>query len=338
MISVIVSIYNGEHGLSKCIESLIMQTDQRFEILLIDDGSTDQSPMICDGFAEKYDNIRTLHKKNGGLSSARLAGFHEAKGNYLIFIDCDDFVHPELIERLYHIIQTSAPDMILYDYSLVCTNHDIIPMSIQLPDELIQEYNPIEFAIRSIAPGWNTSKEPYLSGFVWTRCIRRNVLSDEMFISERVCYTEDVLFNLAISRKICSISYIRKPLYYYCMKANSLTNRYRKNMWDMLLYRQNWITNYCRTYNLLAIAANRIERSWWSAIMISVDNACGIKDYHLAKKEIKRIVSYNNTQYWLFRVWKNIGSIPFEEKIKLFFLSLKMYHFYYIIKSQNKKN
>lgn len=338
MISIIVSIYNGEADLKRCIESLITQTDQWFEILLIDDGSTDGSSILCDKFAEKYNNIRTIHKENGGLSSARLTGYHEANGDYLIFFDCDDFAHSELIERLHHIIEVSAPDMILYDYNLVQLNHDIIPMSIQLPDDLIHKYNAAEFAIRSIAPGWDEAKEPYLPGFVWARCIRKNILSDEMFVSERVCYTEDILFNLAISRKLRSISYIRKPLYFYCVNTNSLTNRYRENMWDMLLYRQKWIIDYCRTYNLLEGAANRIERSWWSAIVISVDNACGINDYHLAIKEIKRIVSYNNIYYWLLRVWKNIRVISFQEKIKLGLLSLRMYHIYYLMKSQNNRS
>lgn len=334
MISIIVSIYNGKTDIKRCVESLMAQTDQSFEILLIDDGSTDGSSMVCDEFAEKYNNIRAIHKENEGLSSARLAGFHEAFGDYLIFFDCDDFAHPELIERLQHIIETSAPDMVLYDYNLVQLNHDIIPMSIQLPDELTKKYDAAEFAVRSIAPGWDEVKEPYLAGFVWARCIKKSILVDELFVSERVCYTEDVLFNLAISRKLHSISYIRKPLYFYCIKTNSLTNKYRENMWDMFLYRQKWIMDYCYTYNLLDVAANRIERSWWSAIMISVDNACLINDYYLARKEMKRIVLYRNAQYLFHKRWKNIGRIPHREKIKWVLLLLKMYHVYYFIKSQ----
>lgn len=337
MISIIVSVYNGKTDLKRCVESLIAQTDQSFEILLVDDGSTDSSSVVCDEFAEKYNNIRAIHKENGGLSSARLVGFHEATGDYVIFFDCDDFAHPELVERLQSIIEKADPDMILYDYNLVQLNYDIIPMSIQLPDVLTKNYDAVEFAVRSIAPGWDEVKEPYLTGFVWARCIKRDILVDELFISERICYTEDVLFNLGISRKLHRISYIRKPLYFYCVKMNSLTNKYRKNMWDMFLYRQKWIIDYCSKYSLLDVAANRIERSWWSAIMISVDNACMIKNYYLARKEIKRIVLHPIAQDLIYKKWKNIQSLSLGEKIKWILLALKMYRIYYFIKSQKIK-
>lgn len=100
VLSVIVPVYNVEIYLNQCIDSLINQTFKNFEIILVDDGSTDNSGSICDEFAEKYDNVFAFHKQNGGLSSARNYGIEKARGEYLAFIDSDDFVESNMFEHL----------------------------------------------------------------------------------------------------------------------------------------------------------------------------------------------------------------------------------------------
>lgn len=101
MISIIVPVYNVERYLEKCIESICRQTWQHLEIILVDDGSTDDSGAICDKWAEKDVRIRVLHKENGGLSDARNAGMDMAAGNWLMFVDSDDFLAPDTASRLY---------------------------------------------------------------------------------------------------------------------------------------------------------------------------------------------------------------------------------------------
>ena len=101
IISVVVPIYNVERYLNRCIDSLLEQTLKEFEILLIDDGSTDSSGTICDDYASKYKNIRVIHKENTGVSDTRNVGIANAKGDYIFFLDSDDYIIPDCLEILY---------------------------------------------------------------------------------------------------------------------------------------------------------------------------------------------------------------------------------------------
>lgn len=110
LISIIVPVYNVKEYLPRCVQSLKDQTYPRIEILLVDDGSTDESLRLCDRLAKKDPRIRVFHKENGGSSSARNLGILEAKGEYLGFVDSDDYVEPDMYEKLYHAIeQYEAP-------------------------------------------------------------------------------------------------------------------------------------------------------------------------------------------------------------------------------------
>lgn len=106
-ISVIVPVYKVEQYLSRCVDSLLSQTFRDFELILVDDGSPDNCGAICDDYAQKYDFITVIHKKNGGLSDARNYGIDIARGEYLSFVDADDWVAPEFLETLYNAIAVS---------------------------------------------------------------------------------------------------------------------------------------------------------------------------------------------------------------------------------------
>lgn len=109
MVSVIIPVYNVEKYLTKCIESVLSQTYENIEILLIDDGSTDKSAAICEMYSEKHENIRVIHKSNGGLSSARNAGIDIATGDYINFLDSDDYILPEMyLEMLEHMLKQES--------------------------------------------------------------------------------------------------------------------------------------------------------------------------------------------------------------------------------------
>lgn len=107
LISVIIPIYNVEKYLEQCLNSVLSQTYSLLEIILVDDGTLDQSGVICDSFAERDTRIRVIHKKNGGLSDARNAGIDVATGEWIVFVDADDFIHPQMIELLYRSVLKS---------------------------------------------------------------------------------------------------------------------------------------------------------------------------------------------------------------------------------------
>lgn len=122
-ISVIVPVFNVGIYLERCVDSLISQTivDQ-IEVLLIDDGSTDRCGVICDEYSKKYPFIRTIHQQNKGVSIARNTGIENAKGEYLAFVDADDYVDPDLFEKMIFAAQSKSPDLLVFDYWVTFEN------------------------------------------------------------------------------------------------------------------------------------------------------------------------------------------------------------------------
>ena len=119
MISIVVPVYKVEKYLNRCVDSILNQTYTDFECILVDDGSPDKCGQICDEYAELDKRIRVIHKENGGLSDARNVGIDAAKGEYILFVDSDDWIHPQLIELTLKIIIKEKADVVSYDYKKV---------------------------------------------------------------------------------------------------------------------------------------------------------------------------------------------------------------------------
>lgn len=115
-VSVIVAVYKAERYLHRCLNSLVEQTFEDYEVLLIDDGSPDNSGVICDGYAKRYPFMRVIHKENGGVASARQCGINYAQGEYVIHVDSDDWVEPDMLEELYRKVKQEDADMVICDY------------------------------------------------------------------------------------------------------------------------------------------------------------------------------------------------------------------------------
>ena len=119
LLSIIVPVYKVENYLPKCIDSILAQTFTDFELILVDDGSPDNCPALCDAAAEKDARVRVIHQKNGGLSAARNAGLDAARGAWIGFVDSDDYIAPEMYEVLYQAVQSTGADLALFDYAEV---------------------------------------------------------------------------------------------------------------------------------------------------------------------------------------------------------------------------
>lgn len=121
-VSIVIPVYNVESYLHECLDSVIGQTYHDWEVLLIDDGSTDSSGNICDEYAAQYENIRVVHQKNGGLSDARNTGLNYSSGEYIYFLDSDDYIVPEAIEHLVDNIERNQADFVFFDAFVVFTD------------------------------------------------------------------------------------------------------------------------------------------------------------------------------------------------------------------------
>lgn len=182
-VSIIVPVHNAESYLFRCIESVLSQSYTDFELLLIDDGSTDNSKTVCDDYAAKDSRIRVYHKVNGGVSSARNKGLGEAKGEYIIFIDADDYVNTAYIENL----MSSDSDLVITGAQRFNARNDsIAPLSTS------------SFNIEELPSHWNTK-----SGINLIYCLpiakrfRSSIIqTNRIRFDENLFYSEDMLFNM----------------------------------------------------------------------------------------------------------------------------------------------
>ena len=124
-VSVIVPVYNVENYLEECVNSILNQTYENLEIILVDDGSKDSSGKMCDVFTQKYENVKCVHKENGGLSDARNYGIKYATGEYIVFIDSDDFIKENMIEKMLEKIAMTNSDICVCDMEYLYDNGNI---------------------------------------------------------------------------------------------------------------------------------------------------------------------------------------------------------------------
>lgn len=251
MISVIIPIYNVERYLERCLQSVINQTFKDIEIILVDDGSPDKCPHICDKYAEKDNRIKVIHKQNGGLSSARNAGLNHAKGEYVTFIDSDDFVHPNMIERLYRETKTVKYDIVYgavyYGWSEENGNP---PIWYQFDE--IKSGKGIEEALADLtATEWNCQKSNYRNMAVWCSIFKRDIIDTHhiTFKSEREILSEDYVFDYDLYPHVSVIRYISEPLYYYCSNGSSLSNTFKPDKIECIDRMYNYLLSSSMAQN-----------------------------------------------------------------------------------------
>ncbi|GAB6168244.1 glycosyltransferase family 2 protein [Clostridium carnis] len=212
MITVIVPVYNVQKYLSKCIDSIINQTYRDLEIILVNDGSTDISGEICDKYKLKDDRIRVIHKKNGGLSEARNAGLDVAKGDYIAFLDSDDWVDKELYDTLYKLSTKYNSDISICNFKY-CHNEE---------EKLNNSYKEIVYS------NIDAMKQIYDKNYIqiivaWNKLYKREIFNDLRYPKGKI--HEDEFLTPIILYKANKISYIEKELIYYRQTPNSIMNR-----------------------------------------------------------------------------------------------------------------
>ena len=135
--SVLVPVYNTSEYLAECMDSILSQSFRDFEVVLLDDGSTDNSGQLCDEYAQKDDRVRVIHKQNEGLMMTRRRGFKEAKGDYFICVDSDDYIAPNLLESVVKAIDRYEPDMVMYNFQYFSDSGEVFPSRLRIENETV---------------------------------------------------------------------------------------------------------------------------------------------------------------------------------------------------------
>lgn len=211
-ISIIVPVYNAEKYIHKCIDSILSQTFADFELLLIDDGSRDNSGKICDEYANKDFRIKAFHKENGGVASARQNGMMHAIGEYLIHVDPDDWIDVDMLEYLYQEAKRTNADITVCDYNVVWHNGEIKKVNVNLPKDNI-------VCLKKILLG-------EIHSSLGNKLIKRSLYFDNgiFFICGlNMCEDLSVMFRLMYYAE--KVAYIPKSLYNYLQgRAGSYTS------------------------------------------------------------------------------------------------------------------
>lgn len=298
LVSIIVPVYNVEQLLSRCLDSLLEQSFLNIEIILVNDGSTDSSPNICDRYAKNEKRIRVIHKSNGGLSSARLAGFLQASGKYVSFIDSDDYIAPDMIEQLFCSAEDKNAQLAMCGYTVVNGN-DKKQCLLPFKSDLIEKQDIHENYILPLIGRIHQKGRINIPGFMWIRLYLRDLIDPSFFLSEREYFTEDDLFQLLYADKVERIAIVQSALYFYCQNPGSLSLRYRPEKWQMLIRRYEYCKEYAKERGLLDVVENRLAAAYFSAVHNSIDNACLAGDRQTFMDEAKLIIESDQSQEML---------------------------------------
>ena len=221
-ISVIIPVYNKAEYIGGCLEGLLQQDFDDFEVICVCDGSTDNSAEICDEWAAKDQRIRTIHKENGGVTAARRRGVEEAQGQYLMFVDADDKLLPGALKTMYQAIEQSQADEVIATF----TTHEGVPSPV-----VYQGFTPVEPLIKAIMTSKN--RFPVLWGIIF----RRELLTDVLDIPREIIEGEDKLMQVKILIKRPKVFFIPQPVYCYTLGLpNSRRHTLeREKLYDQLL-------------------------------------------------------------------------------------------------------
>lgn len=242
LISIIIPVYNVEKYLKRCLESVINQTYRNLEIILVDDGSKDSSGKICDEYAEQDKRIKVIHKKNGGASSARNMGLDIAQGNYIGFIDSDDWIELDMYEYLHKLIVSLNVDIAMCEY--VCVKKEIKYKKKKEDIKVYEDINIFNFFYRM-----NGEKSFYS---VWNRLYKKDCVEKIRFLENKITEDVDYTYNAYKRAKKVAVSNLSK--YYYFINNYGVTRgrlSYKDldllTIWDNLVEQEKGTKNYQNT-------------------------------------------------------------------------------------------
>ena len=254
-VSVVVPIYNVEKYLERCLMSLVNQTFSDIEIILVDDGATDRSGVLCDELQQEHDTIRVVHQKNGGLSAARNTGIEVAVGSYITFVDSDDELSPNTLKaNLDYLISHPEVDMLEYPVEVHADSDRAYRLS--FPDETQHT---------DIFADW-IRREGYLHCYAWNKIYRRELWSETRFPAG--AYYEDTAVMPAIVRQCRSIHYSSHGCYRYIMHPGTITTSYRYDKQRQLFENNHRLYKEIKEDNALRTEAMRL---WICCLNLLID-------------------------------------------------------------------
>lgn len=283
--SVLIPVYNTEKYLEECLQSVLNQTYQDFEIILVDDGSTDNSGAICDKFQDEYpQKIKVIHKDNQGQLASRCIATQRAQGQYCIFMDADDLLIDRALETICENLKKySFPDMLVYSFVYDKENEGQVPAKRFFEEGMVPQHELYEMLLTGI--GLNN---------VWTKAVKTEIAQcsgyDFSSYYSLRC-SEDVLHSMAMIDQCQRVAYIYQPLYHYRIWDNATTRRYSMDRIevfnDSVLFKER--LRFARKWGFVSLEwKKRIEANAINYLLYVFD----LFYIHFNRQQRKELISY----------------------------------------------
>ena len=267
LISIIVPVYNVEKYLPRCIDSILMQTYSNFEVILVNDGSEDGSGQICDEYAAKDSRIKVIHQSNAGVAAARNVALRSASGDYLGFVDSDDYISSDMCEKVMKLFNQYDVDVVTFDCCRVAEDGKELGRTETLDEGILSQENALAELMRG-----------HMNNYMWNKVFKRRVFEGIRFPEGRVWEDMAITHQLFLSadKLYCTTDI----LYYYCARRDSIIATIgEKALGDIYLARYNSYTELKEIYPhvaelvfpRVALCARRLfDRSLWANVDATV--------------------------------------------------------------------
>ena len=332
LISIIIPIYNVERYLDECITSIIQQSYKDYEIILVDDGSPDNCPSICDSYSKQYSNIQVIHKLNGGLISARKVGVSMATGCYIVFLDGDDWISSTMLIDISTSIKEKDSDIIMYSFTKTAgQKKEVYPINLPCG------YYNRQLIEKELLP-YMMSNDPFYSFLippsVCIKAYKKELLENVMVnLPLNISLGEDAIITYPAIEKAKDLTVIECYGYMYRTNEESMTRKYNPGLIQsastLIDYLGEWVDS--SLYKSLFVP-QLLDYACYIFLELFVNELRGGKKHEEVFESINRII----TQYYFYNgIMKHIG----ERKVKIFFTTIKRrsIFLFYVLKSYYSK-
>lgn len=307
-VSVIVPIYNVEIYLKRCVDSILSQTLRDIEVILVDDGSPDNCGTICDDYAKKDTRVHVLHKENGGISDARNLGLKYAKGEYVCFIDSDDFIDEDMLNTLYRLVEENEVDM------SVCGIRDYYE-----GQEPVYDHEERAFVCSGIEGLRYTLEGRLLPGSVCSKLIRRTICDTLSFPVGKTY--EDAFYTPELFFKISKVAITTKKMYNYWHRADSVTTKpfSAKNMDVIEAYQYTYDVVSKKCPELMDVAQFRL--CWANFVVL---DKLLVTDNYATYPQYSQVVKFLKNKWWwifrspYFRTSRRVAAVALKVNVRLY--------------------
>lgn len=290
LISIIVPIYNVDKYLTRCIDSIRAQTYSNIEIILVNDGSTDNSLALCESYVLEDNRVKLINKVNEGVAIARNTGLKVAKGKYIAFVDPDDWIEAEMYESLHHKIKETECLICLCDYykdTKLRTSKKCFAFEEDVLDqnEIRSQIIPPMIGIEDIVP-----KYSYIMGCVWRGLFDRTFIeTNKLCFEPGITIMEDLVFMVKALLKVPSAAFVHKPYYHYVQNPKSVLHSYNQKMWSDQMRVHDLLESSLSEAELEEVMRNRLDMRYIGMVFAALKNETFTKNNQDFKERMEHI-------------------------------------------------